>query len=592
MRHRRLWTRPRRTRRATFGALVLCTVGVLDAASAHSVLGQQQTPSFEARVDIVTLSMAVLDSRGLPAVDLRPDELSIVVDGVEHDVAFLLPAADTPLDIMLLLDLSGSMGRQPWQERTIRFLDSLSANDCVLLAGFSWNTAGFYWGPPTSEQIRGAVRGSRAAGRTALYDGLLTTIARFTGGWVRTLESDLQLFDSLEVFDDSLGAAAGTAAACPVPLADTIGAGVARARRRAVVVVTDGDDTGSTHGANDVLIAALVARHPIYAVTGTQLTTKLPRGFRNMVLRTGGRYVGSGDSDFDKLNAWLRGTYTAGFYIEVPSTAEFTRHEVAVKSTRADLEFVHAPVYYQAGVDRLASLAALMNGMEALGQDDDRALRALEDAVRNNFKSATAFFQKAEVLARLGRTDEALDDALTATRLAPGAARAHTLAAELAAEAGAGALAWDQAVRAAQAGGDVSALFFRLEQLSAPPENLERLLGSPRVSVAKAVDPAENLLIASATQSAVRLLRVALSDSPVVALVPDVESAQYRVTVTGEKVSDELPREFRAQVEIHDESDDRKYRGSVTIRDINDTERAAADLAKIVAEIEKRVNGG
>lgn len=582
----------------------LCLVAVALGGEGSSLRNEQdeiQHPKFGAQVDLVTINVAMMNQQGLPPQGVQPDEVKVSIDGTEHKTAFLLPTAEMPLDVLLLIDLSQSMDRQPWREHALQFLDSLAPSDCVLLAGFSAGTGGFLWGRPREDRILEALYASEAAGETALYDGLIAGLAYLTDGWVRTLASDLQIFDSVRSFEDAIGRRSDPQ--CPVALSQSIGRGGRPSRRKVVVVITDGADSVSVHGRDDVLVASSAAGIPIFGaleVPRTALTTRSIRRsrastLRNMLLDSGGRYLAPGYETFSELILWLRGTHLIGFYLTIDAigkAAGFTRHEIALEATRPDVDIVYPPVLYWESSSRSAALQGTLRGLQAIQSlDDESAIDALDAAIAQNPHSASAFFLRAEARSRLGHQREALNDALTTVELAPGAARAHALAAELAFDARNYPIAWEQAVQAAQAGADTSRLRERLADLSLPPANLDQRLRLPRVAVEKAPGTAgDSLLVEAATQTTIRAIRDALAKSARAALTTDVASATFRLRVAGVRVSEELPREFRADLELVDPEDKRKYGTSIDFDDVNDATARGRDLAKAVDEILDRIS--
>jgi len=87
--------------------------------------GGQTNTAFDASVELVTLSVSVRDDSGAPLVDLTAADFVIVDDGIVRQAALLLAPGATPLDIALLVDLSGSMRDRNWRDRARDFLDRL-----------------------------------------------------------------------------------------------------------------------------------------------------------------------------------------------------------------------------------------------------------------------------------------------------------------------------------------------------------------------------------------------------------------------------------------------------------------------------------
>lgn len=557
-----------------------------------------QRPRFAASVDLVAIDIAVVDEQGIPVEDLLPGELTVSFDGAEYEPEFLLPNDAISLDIMLLIDLSSSMERQPWRDNALHFLESLAPRDCVLLAGFSTATAGFLWGSPLEERLSQALYASETAGETALYDGLLAGLAHLTNGWVRTMATDLQILDSVTSFENAMvqGQEGGP---CPVALDESIAGGGRPVRRKVIVVITDGLDSVSVHGRNDVLLASHSAGIPVFGLlevprTGTVRGSVRASNFRSMLLESGGRYLAPGYESVDKLLSWLRGTHVVGFYLSPGAAtqgARFVRHELAIAVARRGVDVIYSPVHYRADSNHTAGLLGAFHGLEAMrSYDDEAALDALNSAILSNRHSASAYFLRAQALARLGRKKQALSDASEAVALAPGVAQGHTLVADLALTVGEYQLAWDEAIRATQAGAEMSALRERLARVSAPPADLEARLELPRIAVEKAAaSAAANLLVEAASQTAIQEIRGILSTSPRAALTTKPQDAVLRLRVAGIRVSEELPRRFHAELELLDRDDKRIYRTTVDFEDINDEDSRARDLSEAIGEVLMRI---
>ena len=156
-----------------------------DAAPA----ADRRVAAFDASVELVTLSVSVLDADGAPIADLKPEDFIIFEDGTLRETAMVLTPDRTPLDIALLVDLSGSMRNADWRDRSADFLTALSADDCAFLLGFSTAVGGSVWGRPDDEILMEALNTAGAAGGTALFDALLIGLreleAADTGGTLR-----------------------------------------------------------------------------------------------------------------------------------------------------------------------------------------------------------------------------------------------------------------------------------------------------------------------------------------------------------------------------------------------------------------------
>jgi len=148
---------------------------------AVAVLAQQNAP-FRARVDIVEVTVSVLDSNRRLVTGLTKDDFQVFEDGVEQTITQFTDQR-VPVSLGLLLDASDSMRGQPVVDARLaleRFVgDLLRPNDEVFVATFNerprlaarWTT------PPTA--LRNVLAGLKPSGGTAIYDALAETSKLF-----------------------------------------------------------------------------------------------------------------------------------------------------------------------------------------------------------------------------------------------------------------------------------------------------------------------------------------------------------------------------------------------------------------------------
>jgi VWFA-related protein len=114
----------------------LALIATIFAALALVTLGQDDDPI---RVDssIVRLNVGVVDQRGRPITDLTKSDFSVFEDGVKQEILRFEPTA-TPFSVVMILDMSGStLGfRQVIKQSAMRFLDAISPQDRVAVIEF------------------------------------------------------------------------------------------------------------------------------------------------------------------------------------------------------------------------------------------------------------------------------------------------------------------------------------------------------------------------------------------------------------------------------------------------------------------------
>lgn len=194
-------------------------------------------PVQEVKVRLVLLQATVTNRRGESVRNLGPGDFQIQEDGVKQEITVFGRAADHPLEIAFLLDLSGSMGIHGKLDRARvaihQFVDALRPEDRTALLVFA--------------------------------DGDVVVRVPFTTDRLTFLE----VLDSEEAWGrtalrDALAHASGV-------LADS------RPGRKALVLVTDGVDNASEMTAFAAIRLAREVRVPIYTLGLTGLPEKVRR---------------------------------------------------------------------------------------------------------------------------------------------------------------------------------------------------------------------------------------------------------------------------------------------------------------------------
>ena len=187
--------------------------------------GPGQVLSFSVRSDLVVFSATAVDGKGRPVTDLLREDFRVYDEGRAQAVAHFHGGRSLPARVLLLVDASGSMGKErvaSARQAAMQLLLALSPEDQVAVAGFDSR----YWGIVAFTRDRQAVRRGLDSitpfGSTALHDALDKA--------ARDLASH--------------------------------GEG-----RRAVVVLTDGIDTSSQKTADEVIARSRALDVPLYAVS-------------------------------------------------------------------------------------------------------------------------------------------------------------------------------------------------------------------------------------------------------------------------------------------------------------------------------------
>jgi Ca-activated chloride channel homolog len=254
----------------------------------------------EIEVNIVELPVQVTDAGGVPVPNLTDKNFTILENGQPKQVAALNYAANLPLSVGVLLDHSRSMEKRIGEAKQAAsefFRSIIKYNDRGFITGFSAEPgrgAPFVGDPGALEVQVGAI--PDVGGSTALYDAIVTGLYRF-----RNVQG-----------------------------------------RKALIVITDGDDTSSRLSYDDMLVYARSARVPLYFIgIGFGLGNfGGPSTMRNLAAETGGvvyliRNVSQLGETYKQLEADLRSQYLLTYRTE--STKKDTAYRtIEVKVDRPD----------------------------------------------------------------------------------------------------------------------------------------------------------------------------------------------------------------------------------------------------------------
>ena len=211
-------------------ALAAIFAGV--ALAAPEVIAQTR---FQTGVDVVALSVAVTDGHDKFVSALSAADFAVTEDGVPQEISFF-SATPVPMDLALLLDTSASMidKMSIVHDAATGFISSAKPGDRVTIVDIKDGVKVLH---PLDEDLEGArtaIRSTSARGGTALYNGLYMTLKEM----VKLRRNNGEV------------------------------------RRQALLVLSDGDDTASLVGFDDVMDVAKQSGIAIYTIT---LRTDLQR---------------------------------------------------------------------------------------------------------------------------------------------------------------------------------------------------------------------------------------------------------------------------------------------------------------------------
>lgn len=204
------------------GLITMIAVGV---AVERQVSARSQRPTFRSGVELAVVRVTVVGADNHPMTGLTKDDFVVLENGVAQPVLHFL-SSEVPVDVALLLDTSSSVRPMLRKLRATAaaFLDRLRPGDRGLVATFSDRIEVLANLTGDRDRLQHAVDRLSARGNTSLYDGMYITM-----GTLSSASHDAE-------------------------------------RRQALVVLSDGRDTKSNLGLEDVRRQTLESGVPIYAI--------------------------------------------------------------------------------------------------------------------------------------------------------------------------------------------------------------------------------------------------------------------------------------------------------------------------------------
>jgi len=247
-------------------------------------------------VNLVELPVSVSDSAGNPVPNLEEKSFTVLENGKTQKIASFNFAANLPISVGVLLDHSGSMEKRMDGAKTaaIEFFKSIiKKNDRAFIAAFASDparNAPFVSEIVTLEAQVNAI--PKAGGGTALYDAIITGLYRF-----RNVQG-----------------------------------------RKALIVITDGEDTTSRMAFEEMLTYARSSRVPLYFI-GVGFSFGNGK-MKSLAAETGGlayfvRNVAGLGETYRKLEQDLRSQYLISYQTE-SSKKDTDYRTVEVKVDRPD----------------------------------------------------------------------------------------------------------------------------------------------------------------------------------------------------------------------------------------------------------------
>jgi VWFA-related protein len=155
---------------------LLAPIVLIALLAGGAALLAQQRPVFRTATDLVTIDVAVRSQR-TPVTGLTRDDFDVRDNGVRQQIE-MIDAASLPIDLTVVLDISGSMLTLvgPMTEYANRVLQLLQADDRLRLITVGTSIAQRFGFSRTTEALR--IEEVHPGEMTSFYDGLAAALMR------------------------------------------------------------------------------------------------------------------------------------------------------------------------------------------------------------------------------------------------------------------------------------------------------------------------------------------------------------------------------------------------------------------------------
>lgn len=235
---------------------VVCVSLVIAATTAAA---QQEKPTlFRANVDVVSLNVTVVDPQNRYVTNLTEQDFTVFEDGAQQELTYF-NRTNLPIALSLLIDTSASMENrmQLAQDAAVGFTRKLREQDLAQVVDFDSRVEVLQDFTNNAGDLERAIRTTTAGGSTALHNALYISLKELAKIKPRTSDD---------------------------------------VRRRAIIVLSDGEDTSSLVTYEEVLDLAKRSETAVYTIALQSRDSAQNKGFREaeFILRqfaqeTGGR---------------------------------------------------------------------------------------------------------------------------------------------------------------------------------------------------------------------------------------------------------------------------------------------------------------
>jgi VWFA-related protein len=294
--------------------------GVALALFLLPALFPQDGPIFRADVNLVTIPCAVTDQHGASVSDLQPGDFRLYADGVRQDIRNLWPEPDLPLLLGVIIDVSESQSKSVTEKEAAvdQFLERIvRAQDRAFVVAVNENVI-------LKSEVTGGPYGLRHIVLPSRGEPLGFQCGTLEGehGRKRPLCGGTALWNAVY-------------ALTKLKLSQSSGS-------KALLILSDGNDTGSTHGLSDALEQVQRSGTVVYAVRypDGMSGSDLGGGLSRLTGETGGVLFDPPGTKYPeilaRIEADLRSRYIIGFR---PSFIgdKHQRHFLRIEAARPEL---------------------------------------------------------------------------------------------------------------------------------------------------------------------------------------------------------------------------------------------------------------
>ena len=268
-----------------------------------TVVTRRLVINYQTSVDRVILTATAADKQGNPVLDMTGDDFTLAEDGVEQQILDFY-IEERPISLALIVDTSGSMrgAMKGVQVAAGGFVDTLEEEDRALVIDFDEKVFLLQGLTGDKEALKESIHSTYPQGGTALYDAL---------------------YAAFRILNEHEG-------------------------RKAIILLTDGDDHNSHFTLERVMKTARSSEVVIYSIG---LGSGIKRGpLRDLAMETGGRSYFPGDVEqLREVYARVAQELRSQYYLTYSSTnREFdgTYRKIKLKSNREDVQIHTRRGYY------------------------------------------------------------------------------------------------------------------------------------------------------------------------------------------------------------------------------------------------------